>query len=91
MKRSDFLKFSGLLGGGLLGGLGLSSCAPPSQGNGTPTGSDWSSVTGSMMDHAAPAIIEETFTTIVVFPGHQLKVNRYGDFVLQCSSNSTAR
>ena len=56
MKRSDFLKFSGLLGGGLLGGLGLSSCAPKSQGNGTPTGSDWSSVTGSMMDHAAPAI-----------------------------------
>ena len=25
MKRSDFLKFSGLRGGGLLGGLGLSS------------------------------------------------------------------
>ena len=56
MKRSDFLKFSGLLGGGLLGGLGLSSCTPKPQGTGAPTGADWSSVTGSMMDHAAPAL-----------------------------------
>ena len=56
MKRSDFLKFSGLLGGGLLGGLGLSSYTPKPQGDDTPAGSDWSSVKGSMMDHAAPAI-----------------------------------
>ena len=56
MKRSDFLKFGGLLGGGLLGGLGLSSCTPSSKDKGVALGPDWSYVTGSMMDHAAPAI-----------------------------------
>ena len=38
-----------------------------------------------------PAVVEQENTTIVVSPGHQLKVNRYGDFVLQCSSKSTVR
>ena len=55
MKRSDFLKLGSLFGGGMIGGLslGLSSCSTPGNGD---KQLDWTAVTGSMMDHAAPAI-----------------------------------
>ena len=57
MKRSDFLKLGSLFGGGLVGGLGLglSSCSGKSATHG-PSLVDWTSVSGSMMDHAAHAI-----------------------------------
>ena len=55
MKRSDFLKLGSLFGGGMIGGLslGLSSCSTPGNGD---KQLDWTAVTGSMMDHGAPAI-----------------------------------
>ena len=55
MKRSDFLKLGSLFGGGMIGGLslGLSSCSTPGNGD---KQLDWTAVTGSMIDHAAPAI-----------------------------------
>ena len=34
------------------------------------------------MGVAGPAVVEQTNTTIVVFPGQKLEVNEYGDFVL---------
>ena len=34
------------------------------------------------MTVAGPAVVEQTNTTIVVFPGQKLAVNEYGDFVL---------
>ena len=55
MKRSDFLKLGSLFGGGLVGGLGLGLSSCSSSGNGDQL-LDWTAVTGSMMDHAAPAI-----------------------------------
>lgn len=57
MKRIDFLKLGGVLGGGLFGGWSLSSCNPTSNHANQQSKADaWSDVTGSMMNHAAPAL-----------------------------------
>ena len=53
MKRSDFLKLGSLFGGGVFGGLGLGLSSCSSDGD---RRLDWTAVTGSMMDHEAPAI-----------------------------------
>ena len=45
---------------------------------------------GSSIRHGmvikGPAVVEETTTTIVIFPGQNLTVNRFGDFVLNLES-----
>ena len=45
---------------------------------------------GSKIRHGmvikGPAVVEETTTTIVIFPGQNLTVNRFGDFVLNLES-----
>jgi N-methylhydantoinase A len=35
------------------------------------------------MTVTGPAVIEQKNTTVVVFPGQQLEVNRFGDYVLE--------
>jgi N-methylhydantoinase A/oxoprolinase/acetone carboxylase beta subunit len=34
------------------------------------------------MNVPGPAVVEQANTTIVVFPGQQLEVNKFGDFEL---------
>lgn len=38
-----------------------------------------------------PAIVEEENTTIVVFPGHALGVNRFGDYILETTNSGKGR
>ncbi|MFQ6111789.1 MAG: hypothetical protein ACE5LX_07130, partial [Nitrospinota bacterium] len=43
------------------------------------------------MEVRGPAVIERENTTVVVFPGQRLRVNRYGDYHLRCSPRRRAR
>ncbi len=42
------------------------------------------------MEVGGPAVIERVNTTVVVFPGQRLTVNRFGDYHLECSPDSGA-
>jgi len=37
---------------------------------------------------AGPAIIEEPFTTIVVYPGQRATVDRFGNYVIEVGARS---